>query len=155
MRTDLESMSPGRKMAQASHAAHALDNHVKRYGKRRHKNLLRKWKNETEQSFGTAIVLAASSSQITEIISATETYDLEDMEPVVGLYVFDPDYRFNISKEAFWLIDADNENFNCGDSKQNADGSYNISIKQMTCAVVFGEKEFCREYFVKDLPLHP
>jgi peptidyl-tRNA hydrolase len=64
MRSDLESMNPGKAMAQAAHAATAFERKI--HGIMRDddedsniENLYNEWRNSTSQGFGTKVVLDA------------------------------------------------------------------------------------------------
>ena len=62
MRTDMDSMNPGKAMAQASHASNAF---VFRFGK---ENLVKQWQGETQQGFGTVLVLDVPGVQINDVV---------------------------------------------------------------------------------------
>ena len=80
VRNDLESMTPGRVAAQASHAANVFIK-SKLFPTRK----IREWENQTPQGFGTTIVLAASKSQIdTALFKA-------GLEGKYGEWVTDPE----------------------------------------------------------------
>lgn len=124
IRSDLPSMSPGRAMAQASHAANAF---IAKFG---HRKDVKLWQKETTQGFGTAIVLSASLPQITEIVCGLK----EPNELVV-----DPEYGVRTDKEMLHLIDRtkilDNKTI------VNDDGTVVIFKEVITCAYVFGSKD--------------
>ena len=61
MRSDLNSLNPGKAMAQASHAANAMVHKMKKSGNAKMQNLLNKWETDTKQGFGTCLVLDAHS----------------------------------------------------------------------------------------------
>lgn len=54
MRTDIDSMTAGKGMAQASHAANRF---INRAHKRNRGDIIKDWENQTDQGFGTVIVL--------------------------------------------------------------------------------------------------
>lgn len=62
MRTDINSMNPGKAMAQASHAYGALRKAIKEKLNIQKDFIL--WMDQTEQDFGTTIVLGGSEPQI-------------------------------------------------------------------------------------------
>lgn len=62
MRTDMDSMNPGKACAQAAHAANAFVSNVSRSDS--HMSAFINWENHTVQSFGTTIVLNASEKSI-------------------------------------------------------------------------------------------
>ena len=86
MRTDLESLNPGKAMAQANHAFGALKSHV-RTDLTRHKDYLA-WQEQTAQDFGTVIVLGGDEEGINEALRDTQRFDL----PVAAGWVHDPTY---------------------------------------------------------------
>jgi peptidyl-tRNA hydrolase len=56
MRTDMESMNPGKAMAQAAHAANAFIKNARDNG-----SATDDWEDSTDQGFGTTITLAVNS----------------------------------------------------------------------------------------------
>ena len=137
MRNDLPSMTTGRAMAQASHAANAF---IGKYGNRKD---VKAWQKETKQSFGTAIVLAAS---LTDIKNAL--YNLSEPHD----FVVDPEYGVKTNTEILDLIDRskilDEMTVFPGD------GSVVIFREAITCAYVFGTKENLGP-ILGHLKLHP
>lgn len=129
-------MSPGRAMAQASHASNAF---IHRFGKR--KDVVA-WQKETKQGFGTAIVLSATLSQIKEVC-----FNLSDPHE----FVIDPEYGIKINVELLELIDPRkilSENTIVGDE------SVVIFKKEITCAYIFGDKDDLAP-ILGHLKLHP
>lgn len=124
MRNDLPSMTTGRAMAQASHAANAF------IGKFGHRKDVKAWQKETKQSFGTAIVLAAS---LTDIKNAL--YNLSEPHD----FVVDPEYGVKTNTEILDLIDRSKILDEM--SVFPGDGVAIIFKKEITCAYVFGTKE--------------
>jgi peptidyl-tRNA hydrolase len=86
MRNDLASMSPGRCMAQANHAASVLEHSFGPKSKCPRKEL-QDWKMQTRQGFGTCIVLAASLAQIENIFNIGELKNW-----ILKGWVIDPEY---------------------------------------------------------------
>lgn len=74
MRDDMESMSPGRCCAQASHATSHFTTEMERLMADKTKAMepfmfaFDEWQNATEQHFGTAIVLGVNEAQLKSII---------------------------------------------------------------------------------------
>lgn len=71
MRVDLDSMTPGKAMAQAAHAANAF------IAEWPGASGVKEWQNQTPQGFGTTIVLAVLSEQeLDELVNAAMIYGL-------------------------------------------------------------------------------
>lgn len=86
MRNDMESMNPGKGMAQASHAYGAMKKAVRQ--NHNMQALYRAWMDSTEQEFGTTIVLAGSLAEINTAIA-----DLDERpDACVCGWVHDPTY---------------------------------------------------------------
>lgn len=82
MRSDMDSLNPGKCMAQASHASNAFVKHASEIEKD-----ISEWQNSTKQGFGTVIVLDGGGiSKIEKKITP-----LVKMGMVAGM-VFDPTY---------------------------------------------------------------
>ena len=60
MRTDMDSMNPGKACAQAAHAA----NHFVRWCESEHEEILSKWWQQTGRGFGTTIVLGVQDGDM-------------------------------------------------------------------------------------------
>lgn len=112
MRDDLDSMNPGKAMAQASHASNAFvhSRNLMRHGTPEGENLYRSWKTETNQGFGTVLVLAVSQAKMEQAVAVAKMAKLE-----TGI-VHDPTYPMQ-------------------------DGETCHFIPLDTCAYVFGDKE--------------
>lgn len=143
MRNDLQSMTPGRCMAQAAHAANAV---VKEFG---NLDVVKKWQKQTKQGFGTTIVLSANESKIIEIaISLVEV-------PVRG-WVTDPEYSIRVSLEAAELMlqnyNAEYCNF-VFDYTAADDKTTSVVRSEKTCYYVLGTKDTLFPY-LGGLPLY-
>ena len=111
MRTDLDSMQPGKAMAQASHASNAFVNHEILDGTFGiASNMREDWKHQTEQGFGTVLVLGVTESQMRTAVTVATVSNF-----VSGI-VHDPTYP---------LRDGDTTHF----------------IPLDTCGYVFGDKD--------------
>ena len=112
MRDDLDSMNPGKAMAQASHASNAFvySRKLMRYGTPAGENLFREWETETHQGFGTVLVLAVNKTEMEHAVAVAKMAELES-----GI-VHDPTYPVR-------------------------DGETCHFIPLDTCAYVFGDKE--------------
>ena len=129
MRNDLQSLTVGRCMAQANHAAsvfeHEFANSVK--GPRAD---VKEWKNQTKQGFGTCIVLAASKEQINALFDG-------GLKRWAGKgKVIDPDYVIRVTHEVASFMR--NVKFIPESADEN---TIAFSRSEMTCAYVFGTKK--------------
>lgn len=126
IRNDLESMNPGKAMAQASHASNAFARHMNRkLTDDDDKKLYVKWENETEQGFGTVFVLAVNESQMRTAAEIADTLGY------ISGVVHDPTYPLR-------------------------DGDFCHSIPLDTCAYVFGDKnDTTLAAIIGNFPLHP
>ena len=109
MRTDMDSMNPGKAMAQASHASNAF---VFRFGR---ENLVKQWQGETQQGFGTVLVLDVTGDQMNDVVHRVKD-DLRFKEEVYADIIHDPTYPI-----------------------QDGDVVHHIPVD--TCAYVFGDKD--------------
>lgn len=103
--TNLESMNPGKAMAQASHVSNAFIH--KHYIKKCQDYCVDddepvvKWMEQTEQGFGTVKVLHADKwSDLDKFCDSSRFYGL------VCDYVYDPEYPFLVSDELVNLLDS-------------------------------------------------
>ena len=87
MRNDLDSMNPGKAMAQASHAYGALKCHIRKHLPMQRAYL--DWRDQTPQDFGTTIVLTAHPREINKVIGQVGRFF--SGEAVAG-WVHDPTY---------------------------------------------------------------
>lgn len=98
MRTDLQSMNPGKAMAQASHASNAFMRTIKlkkaqfvtgngSEEDRKKISLADLWEGETPQGFGTVIVLGVNEKDLRDTITMSHLVD-----DVVGDIIHDPTY---------------------------------------------------------------
>lgn len=145
IRNDLQSMSPGRCMAQAAHAANAV---VHKFSTNIN---VRQWQKQTMQGFGTTIVLSASAEKIGELFTKT---DLKKWS--VKDWVTDPEYVIRVSHEVANLLHQNYDakfctfefDYDLADEKTTA-----IVRAEMTCAYVLGTKEELAP-FLGELPLY-
>ena len=86
MRTDLDSLNPGKAMAQAHHAYGAMKNKIRANIGRQPDYIA--WQETTEQDFGTVIVLGGTEGGIQAALDQIHKYRL----PVVSGWVHDPTY---------------------------------------------------------------
>ena len=134
VRTDLPSMNSGKAMAQASHASNSF---IKKHGISK---AAKEWASQTNQGFGTVIVLAANKKQLFDAINNYENSDV----------VVDPTYPYIVNSEIAELIDP---KLHTSDPIYKPDGTVVLHRKESTCGYVFGTKEQCKSV-IGHLPLH-
>lgn len=138
MRTDLGSMGPGRACAMASHATNAF---MKEIGT----NLgVKAWQKETEQGFGTCIVLGCALPRFEEVMTTLKKRKRFFCDKVV-----DPDYCVTVSNELFELMDPKKVR----GVTWLEDGRVVVSRSEVTCAWVFGDVEDLKP-ILENLPLY-
>ena len=71
MRTDLDSMNPGKAMAQASHASNAFVSNAEP-GYNVDEELFNAWQQSTPQGFGTVLVLGVTESQMRGAVTVAD-----------------------------------------------------------------------------------
>ena len=111
MRNDLDSLNPGKAMAQASHAYGAFLDKARDFP--RYLDLVLAWQRQTPQLFGTTIVLEAGEGEIKWVfdkLAVSRPYSL------LAGWVHDPTYPLR-------------------------DGLVTHILPLNTCAFVFGERE--------------
>lgn len=98
MRNDMASMNAGKAMAQASHASNAFVRHANMHFNDKaddvamsedeidYHNYFQKWVGETDQGFGTVLVLAVNERQLTTVIEVSKSAGF------IADTVFDPTY---------------------------------------------------------------
>lgn len=139
MRTDLPSMGAGRAAAQASHAANAF---IHKFGG---KNIVKSWQEQTNQGFGTAIVLGVNMEQLKQKLSeATHRGFFTEM-------VVDTDYVISISSEILPIIEK-GRGHKIEPSPIDPN-KYLYHREEVTCGYIFGDKEKLVE-LLGDLPLY-
>lgn len=123
MRTDLDSMNAGKAMAQSNHAYGALKKVIREALFMQPSYL--EWMNQTEQEFGTTIVLGANQNEITDVIRRRDRFYNRSL---VAGWVHDPTYPVR-------------------------DGEMTHLIPLSTCAFVFGCEDDAKA-LVRLLSLH-
>ena len=81
MRTDMDSMNPGKAMAQASHASNAFVSNAEP-GYNVDEELFNAWQQSTTQGFGTVLVLGVNEAQKRPAVEVAES-NLE-LPPLLG-----------------------------------------------------------------------
>ena len=112
MRTDLDSMNPGKAMAQASHAGSTFV-HNAEPGYNVDEELFNAWQKETKQGFGTVLVLGVTEVQMRTAVEVAESFGVDKFPCDI---IHDPTYP---------LQDGDTTHF----------------IPVDTCGYIFGDKE--------------
>jgi len=148
VRTDMNSMTPGKAQAHSGHAANAF---VQRNVIEPMKHgddinpLVQEWMSATSQGFGTQINLKAPWAAVVDAVNQAE-----QMGFAQGV-VIDPTYPYTVDAEIFSLIYPTNHT---AQPIPNASGGYTCFRKEATAAYIFGYKE---ELFtiVGQFPLHP
>jgi peptidyl-tRNA hydrolase len=138
MRNDLQSLTPGRAAAQASHASNAF---IHKFGKRAD---VKEWQRQTEQGFGTAIVLGVDNKQLISIFEqpAIKHWLVKDK-------VYDPEYVIRVTHEIEQFLDKSLKKVE-GTSDGN---TIAVTRVEITCAYIFGTKEELQPY-LGELPLY-
>lgn len=146
MRTDLQSMNPGKAMAQASHASNAFlhQAEIDRGESKEVDNAVVDWISSTPQGFGTVLVLGCT---IMDILRCEEHVHL-NFEKVI-----DPTYPYIVNKEVCDLIDSSRHTMAPHELES---GDMVCFREEVTCAYLFGDKNnpVTTEY-IKHLKLHP
>ena len=130
MRNDLPSMNVGRAMAQSNHAGSAI---VFEHGS---SPKVQEWQQRTTQGFGTTIVLSGDQHEISTALNDAARYKL------ISDKVFDPDWKFEVSKEIAELIDFRRLSLIERPLVDGRDKNHVIlTKKEWACAYIFGEYE--------------
>ena len=112
MRTDMDSMNPGKAMAQASHASNAFVSNAEP-GYNVDEELFNAWQESTTQGFGTVLVLGVNEAQMRTAVEVAESFGVDKFPCDI---IHDPTYP---------LQDGDTTHF----------------IPVDTCGYIFGDKE--------------
>ena len=112
MRTDMDSMNPGKAMAQASHASNAFVSNAEP-GYNVDEELFNAWQESTTQGFGTVLVLGVNEAQMRTAVEVAESFGVDKFP---GDIIHDPTYP---------LQDGDTTHF----------------IPVDTCGYIFGDKD--------------
>jgi len=125
-------MSVGRAAAQASHASNAF---IHKYGCR---SEVKEWQKQTNQGFGTAIVLSVSFDMLWKLYEAA----LDARCPTDK--VVDPDYVFTMNAEQFALVDPKKINYRMVDETDPM--TVHVSKQEVTCAYIFIDRKLAELY---------
>ncbi len=127
MRTDLDSMNPGKAMAQASHAGSTFV-HNAEPGYNVDEELFNAWQKETPQGFGTVLVLGVTEVQMRTAVAVAESFGVDKFPCEV---IHDPT-----------------------DPLQDGDTTHFIPVD--TCGYIFGDKEnITLQAILQNFELHP
>ena len=127
MRTDLDSMNPGKAMAQASHAGSTFV-HNAEPGYNVDEELFNAWQKSTPQGFGTVLVLSVNEAQMETAVKVAESFGVDKFPCDI---IHDPTYP---------LQDGDTTHF----------------IPVDTCGYIFGDKEnITLQAILQNFELHP
>lgn len=135
MRNDLNSLNPGKAVAQGAHAANQFQSHIESIDKPSNKNIIMLYENWKSQAFqfGTTIVLQGSEFEIASINE--EALIVND---VVYGKVIDPTYPFTVNAEIMSLLGAAGI---IGESKIIDKNTVHCVREEMTCFYIFGNKD--------------
>ena len=147
MRTDLLSMNAGKAMAQASHASNDFVHH------HHDKPVCVEWQCQTEDGFGTVLVVAADITDINRLFTLYDCdADFNDDNICFGK-VTDPTYPYIVNSEIFSILP---EELHTERARRLDNGDYLCFRKEVTCAYVCGKKEDENvKKLVGYLKLHP
>ena len=122
MRTDMDSLNPGKAMAQASHASNAF---VYRWGK---ENIVKEWQGETQQGFGTVLVLGVTGDELYKVVETVD-YNLRFKEDVYADIIHDPTYPVQDGEVVHHIpVDTCGYVFGDTDSLEALLGEYELHI---------------------------
>ena len=146
VRTDMNSMTPGKAQAHSGHAANAFiyKNHIKT-GKPIEKAIL-EWVSATPFGFGTQINLKAPWEDVVRVVDSVNQDKAGAAEVII-----DPTYPYLVNDELLRLIDPAIHTIPPVDI---GNGMFACHRKEETAAYVFGRKGDLSQY-VGQYPLHP
>lgn len=150
MRTDLASMNAGKGMAQASHASNAFVKMATGDIVDRRAALTKQWQEETQQGFGTVLVLGATGEQLDAAVEAAR------LNQFIAGKVTDPTYPYRVeSGEIAKLIPTFVDTL---PRPEIIDPKAPVTLfrNEVTCGFIFGDKEELEAMaIVSHLKLHP
>lgn len=142
IRTDLPSLTPGKAMAQAAHAANLL---TAQWGLNQD---VIDWKAECQNAFGTTITLAVDKDTLVRKLKKAQT--LEHIPPFGAVY--DPTYPFITTTEVAALIPRKKLS---GPSIPMKDSQVMLFRKELTCGyILVADGSRAQAELVSDLSLH-
>lgn len=163
MRNDLPSMNPGKGMAQSSHASNAFEkvmtSHRAKLGRGDMDNdeleimrpiigMADSWKTQTNQGFGTVLVLTMNEYHMRSVVGVADAVGL------VAAVVHDDSYPILVPPELGLAIAAE-QNPVFSMVRVGEKPNY-VTIPLDTCAYVFGDKnDPTLQAILGHFPLHP
>ena len=145
VRTDLQSMAPGKAQAHSGHAAnHFTYNHYTISNTGDHLSDVENWMKQAN-GFGTQINLKGAWQEVMQAV------DEANSDGFVTGIVIDPTYPYIVNSEIRHLITPLTHTL---PPVEMADGNYMCFRREATAAYVFGYKEALQSYVGK-FPLHP
>lgn len=146
VRTDMNSMTPGKAQAHSGHAANAFvyKNHIKP-SKPIHPDVS-EWMSQTDQGFGTQINLKAPWDEVIRLVAR-----INEEGAGVGEIVVDPTYPYVVDAEIMPLI---NEKVHTVEPIDLGNSKFACHRDEATAAYVFGRKLNLQPY-LGEYPLHP
>lgn len=141
MRSDIQSLNPGKAMAQAAHAGTAFASNFYEgvYNEILPKNVFDEWIKEGVD-FGTTIVLDADEKKVDFILEEVEK---KNIKLPVGK-IIDPTYPFKAQKELIPFLDKDfvmKTDFTIIDHKADSYGMISCTRNEYTCGYLFVWKD--------------
>ena len=141
MRNDLDSMNPGKAMAQASHSSNAFVTKIDKEDP-----LYDKWRQSTNQGFGTVLVLAANKEQLTKSVQTAKDCGY------VADFVYDPTYPYILKNEYADLIPESVDT----SERIRKEKTTVMFRNEVTCCYIFMDKNDEKgQKIVEELNLHP
>jgi exo-beta-1,3-glucanase (GH17 family) len=145
VRTDLQSMTPGKAQAHSGHAAnHFVYNHYINSKDVERKADIESWMKQAN-GFGTQINLKGSWQEVMQSVDEADTDGF-----ITGI-VIDPTYPYIVNSEIRHLIAPATHMLQ---PVEMSDGNYMCFRREATAAYVFGYKEALQPYLSR-FPLHP
>ena len=145
VRTDLQSMAPGKAQAHSGHAAnHFVYNHYINSKDVERKADIESWMKQAN-GFGTQINLKGAWQEVMQSVDEADTDGF-----VTGI-VIDPTYPYIVNSEIRHLIAPATHTLQ---TVEMSDGNYICFRRDATAAYVFGYKEALQPYLSR-FPLHP
>lgn len=150
MRNDLPSLTAGKAIAQATHATQnftitmsktlsnkSLISTEEIEINRSLQTMYKSWQQQTNQCFGTTIVLGFSDNDLHML--SNEYNNFNDCKEHTDIHwIYDPEYPFIIKdKEIMKLLNSNSVKI----IDTDANGCYHCVRKELTCGWIFGDKE--------------
>lgn len=148
VRTDLQSMNPGKSQAHSGHAANAFiyTNVIEKMqaGDKIKPNIWH-WMQSTGQGFGTQINLKAPWDEVLRVVAIAQEQN------IAADIITDPTYPYIVNSEILNLLNA---NLHSAAPVDIGNGMWACSRSEQTAAYIFGMKSELVD-LVGQYPLHP